>query len=153
MMALTQRQILLIQDSFAKVEPIAADAAKIFYSKLFEYDPSLKTLFKSDMDEQGKKLMAVLKVAVNSLTKLEALVPTLHELADRHVQYGVKPEDYRPVGNALLCTLKEGLGDSFTPELREAWTAAFRVLANTMREHAYPGFNPDTFQNTKHYYK
>lgn len=152
-MALTQRQVLLIQDSFAKVEPIAADAAKIFYNKLFEYDPSLKRLFKQDMDDQGKKLMAVLKVAVNSLNKLDQLVPTLHDLADRHVRYGVKPEDYRPVGNALLYTLKTGLGDSFTPELRQAWSDVFRLIANAMREHAYPGFDANTFQNTKRYYR
>ncbi len=150
-MAITLRQITLIQQSFAKVEPIAAAAADIFYKKLFEYDPSLKRLFKGDMKGQGKKLMAVLKVAVGSLNQLDKLVPTLQKLAKQHVQYGVKAEDYTPVGNALLYTLKQGLGDAFTPELREAWVNVYRLIANTMREAAYPGFNANSFTNNKQY--
>ncbi|MEK6749407.1 MAG: globin family protein [Pseudomonadota bacterium] len=150
-MPITQRQVTLIKESFAKVEPIADQAAKIFYKKLFEYDPALRRLFKNDMQEQGRKLMAVLKVAVSSLTNLEALVPTLHKLADRHLEYGVKVEDYTPVGNALLFALKQGLGTAFTPELRQAWIEVFQLVANTMRARAYPQFNPRTFKNTRQY--
>ncbi|MBI3773151.1 MAG: hemin receptor [Gammaproteobacteria bacterium] len=150
-MSITSRQITLIQRSFAKVEPIADAAAEIFYKKLFEYDPSLRRMFKNDMKDQGRKLMAVLTVAVGSLTNLDQLVPTLHKLAERHAGYGVKPEDYTPVGNALLYTLKKGLGDEFTPELREAWISVFRLVANTMREHSYPSFDARTFKNMKRY--
>lgn len=150
-MSLTSRQITLIQRSFAKVEPIADAAADIFYKKLFEYDPSLRRMFKNDMKDQGRKLMAVLKVAVGSLNNLEQLVPTLRKLADRHAGYGVKPEDYTPVGNALLYTLKKGLGNEFTPELREAWINVYRLVANVMREHSYPSFNAKTFKNRRTY--
>lgn len=150
-MSVTPRQISLIQNSFAKVEPIADQAAAIFYKKLFEYDPSLRRLFKADMKDQGRKLMGVLKIAVNSLNDLDKLVPTLKTLADRHVGYGVRPEDYTPVGNALLYALKQGLGSEFTPELRQAWIDVYRVVANTMRQHSYPSFDPRTFKNTKRY--
>ncbi len=136
-MSITTRQISLVQGSFRKVEPIAEQAAEIFYNKLFEYDPSLKPMFKGDMKEQGRKLMATLKVAVNGASNLDKLVPVLHQLAVRHVDYGVKPKDYTPVGNALLFTLKTGLGDEFTPELRQAWVDTFRLIATTMKEHAY----------------
>jgi nitric oxide dioxygenase len=139
-MSITARQISLIQESFAKVEPIAETAAGIFYSKLFEYDPSLRNLFKGDLKDQGRKLMAVLKVAVGSLNRLDKLVPVLHQLADRHVGYGVKPEHYTPVGNALLHTLKQGLGDDFTPETRSAWVSVYQLVADTMRSHAHPGY-------------
>ena len=137
-MSITARQISLVQNSFRKVEPIADQAAEIFYNKLFEFDPSLRALFKGDLKEQGQKLMATLKVAVNGASDLEKLIPVLHQLADRHVGYGVKPKDYTPVGNALLFTLKTGLGDEFTPELRQAWVDTFRLIAKTMKEHAYP---------------
>ena len=152
-MSITARQISLIQNSFAKVEPIADQAANIFYNKLFEYDPSLRRMFSGDMDGQGRKLMAVLKTAVASLNNLDALVPVLQGLASKHVEYGVKAEDYTPVGNALLFTLKQGLGAEFTPELRSAWVDLYRLVANVMRQHAYPGFNPATFQNAKQYRK
>lgn len=152
-MSITKRQITLIQDSFSKVAPIADKAAEIFYNKLFEYDPSLRGLFKNNMKDQGRKLMSVLGVAVSSLNDLNALVPTLQALAKTHVGYGVKPEDYTPVGNALLFALKQGLGSAFTPELRRAWTDVYQLVANVMRESAYPGFNPNTFRNTRRYHR
>ena len=101
-MPITARQITLVQRSFAKVEPIAATAGKIFYAKLFSYDPSLRRLFKRDMDEQGRMIMKVLSAAVASLNDLEGLVQVLQRIAEQHVKYGVKADDYTPVGNALL---------------------------------------------------
>ena len=137
-MSLTNQQIQLVQKSFAKVALISAQAADIFYEKLFELDPNLKKLFKGDLNEQKKMLMATLSTAVGSLTKLDQLVPVLQKLAERHVGYGVKPEHYTLVGNALLRTLKTGLGDDFTDETRDAWIATYRVIADTMKAHAYP---------------
>lgn len=152
-MAITEKQKQLIKSSFAKVEPIADTAAEIFYAQLFKYDPSLKSLFKSDMKAQGKKLMAALKLAVASLDNLEKLVPVLEKMAVTHVDYGVKVEDYTPVGNALLYALKQGLGKEFTPELRQAWIDVYAVMATVMRQAAYPSYNPDTYKNTKYYNK
>lgn len=150
-MSLTQRQIQLIQQSFSKVEPIADAAAEIFYAKLFEYDPSLKKLFKNDMKSQGRKLMNTLKIAVNGLNDLNALVPVLQKLAVAHVDYGVTADDYTPVGNALINTLAQGLGSDFDPETKQAWKDLYRVVAQVMREAAYPGFNAATYRNTKRY--
>ncbi len=150
-MSITARQVSIIQSSFAKVEPIAEQAAEIFYNKLFEYDPSLRRLFKADMKDQGQKLMAVLKVAVGSLNDLNGLVPTLQSIAKTHTKYGVKVDDYTPVGNALLYALSQGLGPAFTPELRQAWIDVYQVIADTMRQAAYPGFDPNTYKNRKRY--
>ncbi|WP_373974077.1 globin domain-containing protein [Chitinibacter sp. SCUT-21] len=134
-MSITARQIQLVQNSFALVEPIAPQAAQMFYAKLFEYAPQVRPLFKKDLTAQGNMLMATIKVAVNGLNDLDKLVPVLHKLAERHVQYGVKDEHYTPVGNALLWTLKQGLGEKWTPELRQAWVDVFRLMATTMKNH------------------
>lgn len=150
-MAITATQKKLVQASFAKVEPIADQAADIFYSKLFEFDPKLRNLFKGDMKDQGKKLMATLKIAVKSLDDLDALVPVIQNLAAKHIDYGVTVDDYTPVGNALIYTLKTGLGNEFTPELRTAWIEVYTTLANVMRQHAYPDFDPNTYKNSQHY--
>ena len=136
-MPITQRQITLVQSSFSKVEPIAEQAADIFYNKLFEYDPKLKPLFKSDIKAQGQKLMATLKVATSGLNDLDSLVPVLHKLAERHVNYGVKAADFTPVGNALLYALQQGLGNQFTDEVRQAWVDVFRLVATTMKNHSF----------------
>ncbi len=57
---MTPDQRRLVRDSFARVAPIAEQAAELFYGRLFELDPALKPLFKGDMKEQGRKLMAMI---------------------------------------------------------------------------------------------
>jgi len=133
---MTPAQIVLIQESFAKVLPIAETAAEIFYARLFELDPRLKPLFKGDMKEQGAKLMAMLNLVVNKLTDLEALVPAVQQLGCRHAGYGVEDSHYDTVGEALIWTLGQGLGDDFTEEVKEAWLNAYGLLASTMKEAA-----------------
>lgn len=130
------RDILLVQSSFAKVAPIADAAADMFYARLFEIAPQVKPMFKGDMQEQGKKLIATLGVAVKGLSNLESILPTVKQLARNHVEYGVRAEHYAPVGAALLWTLEKGLGDSFSQETKEAWTRAYAVLSDTMIEEA-----------------
>jgi len=122
----------LIQTSFAQVRPIAGTAAAMFYRRLFELDPTLRPLFKGDMEEQGRKLMDVLGLAVKGLDRPEALLPALAALGRRHAGYGVKERDYETVGEALLWTLEQGLGPGFTPEIREAWTVLYKLVADTM---------------------
>jgi len=141
----------MIQNSFQQVVPIADAAAKIFYDKLFEYDPSLQRLFKSSMAEQGKKLMQTLGVAVKALKTLDKVVPIIQGLAIKHLDYGVKVDDYTPVGNALLYTLKKGLGAAFTAEIKQAWVSLLTVVFDVMRSAAYPSFDPNTYKNHKHY--
>ncbi|MBB6463109.1 globin family protein [Flammeovirga kamogawensis] len=133
---ISQKQIELVQNSFALVAPIAEQAAGIFYNKLFELDPSLKPLFTSDISEQGKKLMSMLAAAVNGLNNLTTLVPVVQDLGKRHVSYHVEEKHYDTVGEALLFTLKAGLGDEWTEDVEEAWTTVYVVLATTMKEAA-----------------
>ena len=129
---MTPDQIALIQDSFRKVVPIKDPAAKMFYERLFELDPKLKPLFRTDLREQGQKLMAALAALVGSLTKWERIEPVVRDMGQRHVGYGVKPEHYDTVGQALMWTLEQGLGSDFTAEAKAAWTAAYQTVAATM---------------------
>ena len=108
-------------------------AAALFYGRLFDLDPSLRPMFKRDMEEQGRMLMQVIGVAVASLDRLETLVPVLRDLGRRHGDYGVRDAHYDTVAEALLWTLQTGLGDKFTPEVREAWVTVYGVLAGTMQ--------------------
>ncbi|OYP38224.1 globin family protein [Rhodopirellula sp. MGV] len=140
---MTPEQITLVQTSWEKVKPISEQAAELFYGKLFELDPSLRPLFKGDMKEQGKKLMATLNLAVVSLTKLEEILPAVQDLGRRHVQYGVPDESYQTVGQALLWTLGQGLGDDFTDDVKTAWTVTYVTLSNVMLEAAHEGDQSD----------
>jgi hemoglobin-like flavoprotein len=134
---MTPQQIALIQKSWTEVEPIQDTAAGLFYLRLFALDPSVRPMFRGDMREQGQKLMKMLGVIVNSLTRLEELVPVAQDLARRHVAYGVQPAHYDTVGVALLWTLEQGLGSKFSDELKAAWASAYGTLANVMKDAAY----------------
>ncbi|HEY9081368.1 globin family protein [Magnetovibrio sp.] len=133
---MTPEQKQLVQSSFAKVAPIAPQAAELFYGRLFELDPSLKALFKGDMTTQGQKLMSTLGVAVGSLNNLDALLPVLQNLGRGHVGYGVKDSHYDTVGAALLWTLEQGLGDGFTPDVKDAWVEVYTLVSTVMKEAA-----------------
>jgi len=135
---MTPSQVAAIQQSFAKVAPIADQAAALFYGRLFETAPATRALFTGDMTLQGQKLMAAISAVVNGLGEIETVVPVAQELAKRHVAYGVKPEHYPLVGAALLWTLEQGLADAFTPELRAAWAEAYGTLSDVMVAAAYP---------------
>jgi hemoglobin-like flavoprotein len=91
---MTLEEISLVQNTWAKMVPIKEAAAELFYGKLFELDPALKPLFKGDIKEQGRKLMAMIDVAVNGLARLEQLVPAVQALGRRHAGYGVKDAHY-----------------------------------------------------------
>jgi len=113
---MTPENQALVRDSFAKVVPIAPQAAALFYDRLFVLDPSLKLLFKGDMIEQGRLLMAMIGTAVDNLDKLETIVPAVQDLGRRHATYGVQSAHYDTVASALLWTLGQGLGNAFTPQ-------------------------------------
>ncbi len=134
---MTPDQVKLVQQSFAKVAPISATAAVLFYDRLFEIAPGVRAMFPDDMTEQRKKLMAMLAAVVNGLANLESILPAASALAKRHVGYGAKPEHYPVVGSALLWTLEKGLGDAWTPEVADAWTAAYGTLSGFMISEAY----------------
>jgi hemoglobin-like flavoprotein len=133
---LTLNQIELVQNSFATIAPIADDAAALFYRRLFEIDPSLKSMFKEDMTEQRRKLMQMLTAAVKGLPRLDRLVPVVEDLGRRHASYGVLDAHYETVGAALIWTLEKGLGDAFTPQVKDAWATVYGILASTMRNAA-----------------
>lgn len=130
------QQVQLVRDSFALVQPIATQAAALFYGNLFTADPSLRALFRGDMENQGERLMTMIGGAVRLLDKPDALLPVLRSLGARHVGYGVVDAHYATVGGALLLTLEQGLGQAFTPEVRAAWTATYGLISSTMIEAA-----------------
>lgn len=134
---MTPEQVKLVQDSFAKVAPIADTAATLFYDRLFEMAPQVRALFPHDLTEQKRKLMATLAVVVNGLNNLPTVLPAASALAKRHVVYGAEPSHYPVVGGALLWTLEKGLGPAWNPELATAWTAAYTTLADFMIAEAY----------------
>jgi hemoglobin-like flavoprotein len=133
---MTPRQIEIVRLSFTRIMPFKDQAAELFYCRLFELDPSLRLMFKPDMNEQKQKLMVAIALVVTNLEKMDSLLPAVRELGQRHKSYGVRNRHYEIVGAALLWTLEIGLGTGWTDELGEAWKNAYGRVANAMIEGA-----------------
>ncbi|HEY9104584.1 globin family protein [Chitinimonas sp.] len=129
---MNRKTVRLVQESWDQLSLMAPEAAALFYANLFAADPSLRSLFKGDMQEQGRRLMTMIGVAVRMLERLDALIPAVQDLGRRHAGYGVREEHYNTVGGALLMTLGQGLGEDYTPEVADAWADVYSLLAETM---------------------
>jgi hemoglobin-like flavoprotein len=133
---MTPEQIALVQSTYEKVHPIREVAAKMFYKRLFETAPQARPLFKGDMEQQGRMLMQALGFSVRGLDRPETILSAVQELGVRHLDYCSIEEGYEVVGAALLWTLEQGLGEDFTPEVKEAWTEAYSLLSSIMKDAA-----------------
>ena len=114
----------------ATIDPVTVGG--LFYNRLFEIAPQLKHMFRNPMPEQSKKLLAMINYVISKLNKLEDILDEVAKLARRHVSYGVKPDHYTIVGEALLWTLEKGLADNWNSEVKEAWTDCYHILSSAM---------------------
>jgi len=131
---MTPEQVDLVQRSWRSVLPVGDTAAELFYGKLFSLDPSLRSLFRDDLREQGRNLTSMISVAVGSLSRPQKILLAVQQLGKRHAAYGVEPRHYELVGIALLWMLEHVLGEAFTPQVREAWTQVYGLLSTTMQD-------------------
>jgi nitric oxide dioxygenase len=136
-------QVKIILLTFNQVAGNKDRVGQMFYERLFAIAPETRPMFKGDIAEQSRKLMDTLAFAIGSLRDMPGLVPTLESLALRHVAYGVRDEHYDKVGEALIWTLEKGLGEAFTRDAREAWTALYVAIAQIMRKAATNGPSHD----------
>jgi hemoglobin-like flavoprotein len=129
----THRQKQIVSETFPLIREIAVPVALLFYGRLFDLDPSLRQLFKIDMKEQSKKLVATLDSLVKSIDDWERIVPVLRELGQRHVAYGVKEEHYNTLCSALVWAFGQALQPGFDDEVRAAWTAVILAVNEQMK--------------------
>jgi hemoglobin-like flavoprotein len=128
-----QRQIDLVRASFASLPKDPEVVGMLFYALLFKIDPELRPLFPGDMQRQSQMLVTMIATAVENLDRLDLVLSAVRDLGRRHAGYGVKEADYDTVEMALLLTLAQALGSEFTPEVRQAWIACYRTLAEVMK--------------------
>ena len=131
---MTPEQKRLVRDTWKQLAPVADAAAGMFYHRLFEIDPTTRTLFRAtDVVAQRKKLLQTLAFAIGGLDNLGALVSKVEDLGRRHAGYGVTDAHYDSVGAALVWTLEQGLGHAWTPAVASAWTEVYAMLSGIMR--------------------
>lgn len=126
-------QVRILRETFKAVEPMAAETGEMLYNKLFDIDPSLRPLFKGDLKAQARMVMTAIGLAVAGLDRPDALNDQVKTLGSRHISYGVQPRDVNTFGAALIWALEQALGPAFTPDVKDAWVAAYGVLSVAMR--------------------
>jgi hemoglobin-like flavoprotein len=123
----------LIRDSFEVIHEMPQAIAMLFYGRLFDLDPSLRALFKTDMHTQSRKLMDTLRATIDSLDSFDQLRPALRELGRKHAfEYGVRPEHYKVVIEALLWAFGQALHPRFYPETKAAWREVLEDISREM---------------------
>lgn len=127
----------VLEQSFERVKPRAAEFSFSFYNNLLTDYPQLQPLFaNTTMEAQEKKLTMSLVLIVENLRNSGYLTTILKQLGERHVRYGAMREHYPLVGAALLKTFESYLGTDWTPEVKQAWTDAYGVIVTLMLEGA-----------------
>ncbi|MGA2812094.1 MAG: globin domain-containing protein [Candidatus Acidiferrum sp.] len=130
---MTRRQKQIVSETFPLIREMAIPVSLLFYGRLFDLDPSLRQLFKIDLKEQSKKLVATLDALVEGIDDWERIVPALRELGQRHAGYGVKEEHYDTVCSALVWAFGQALQPGFDIEVRAAWTAVIQAVNEQMK--------------------
>ncbi|MCV2873139.1 globin domain-containing protein [Defluviimonas sp. WL0050] len=128
-MPLSAQQSVMIRESFALLRERLEPASIYFYEALFARDPSLRSMFRDDLAGQGMKFMTTLGMVIENIDHPEKLGDRFEELGKGHALIGVKAAHFAPMGEALIDTLRNELGESFTGELEVAWRAAYEELS------------------------
>jgi nitric oxide dioxygenase len=131
-MTITPEQVALVQESLRQVLPVSDAFGLILCERLFALAPDTRPLFPCDIRAHVSWLMASVEAAVDGLDDFEAVAPFLVRLGARHLRYGVCLHHLDAFGEAVLSTLEQKLGDSFTPQVRDAWAAAWAFIAAAM---------------------
>ena len=130
-------EIQLLETTFNRIKPHAVEFSASFYGKLFAHHPELKPLFQNtDLVAQEKKLIASLAIIVENLRNSEQLTLALKSLGAYHREVGTIREHYPFVGQALLETLAQYLGDDWNRATEQAWLNAYNSISEIMLEGA-----------------
>ncbi|TLV02206.1 globin domain-containing protein [Dyadobacter luticola] len=131
-MNMTSRKILIIKTTWSYAIGLPEMTGELFYERLFELDPSLQAMFPPDMEQQNRKLIDMITYMVSHLQAMENVQRDIDAMAARHAGYGVRPEHYKTVGDALKWVLEQRLGDQWDEETREAWTELYDIWSTSM---------------------
>jgi nitric oxide dioxygenase len=127
------------KDTVKATAPVLAqhgyDIIRHFYPRMFKAHPELKNIFNMSHQERGEQQQALARAVYAYATNIEdpqSLEAVLRGIAHKHVSLGVRPEQYPIVGEHLLASIKEVLGDAATDEIISAWAQAYGNLADIL---------------------
>ena len=132
---MTTLELTLVKQTWKLLRDVdPAIVGDVFYGRLFIKYPKLRSLFSGSMEKQYEKFVGMLSMIVARLDRPDTITHEIRQLAKRHEGYGVKPEHYAAVREALLWTLEKGLGKDWNDDVGRAWGACYDALTKAMLE-------------------
>lgn len=130
---MTNQQLQLVKQTWKLLREVdPAILGDVFYGRLFAQYPSLRSMFKGSMDSQYQKFIDMLSMIVARMDRPDTVAAEIGQLARSHAGYGVKPDHYTAVREALLWTLERGLGNDWNDDVQRAWVACYDVLTQSI---------------------
>ena len=130
---LDQKTIDIVKSTVPVLEEHGENITKRFYQLMFGNHPELLNIFNHANQKQGRQqraLASAVYAAAKYIDNLEAILPVVSQIAQKHRSLGIKPEHYPIVGKHLLLAIKDVLGDAATDDIMTAWEKAYGVIAD-----------------------
>ena len=126
----------LVKKSWATISTIDYEiVCGTFYIRLFQIAPELQHMFSNtSLTVQSVKLGCMLSYVIAKYESMDDVLQEVKALAKRHKKYGVRDEHYKAMGEALLWTLEQGLGEYWSAGLGTAWKEFYETLAAQMKD-------------------
>ncbi len=131
---MNEQQIDLVQRAWDQLSYNRDQFAQDIYASLFRHNPGLRTMFSLPPERLTQNLGRTLNTILTSLHDLDSIRFIIVSLGAQHYRYGVQPEHFAILKAALTEGLQQHLGQQLTPELAEAWSQAYDLIAGLMQE-------------------
>lgn len=131
---MTPEDIRKVQESWHRIDPVKEIAADLFYTRLFELDPQLRSLCGDDAKDRNRRFTQVVSATVRGLARVDMLLPAVREFGFRHPLPGEVDQHHANVASALLWMLEKALRRDFTPDVMAAWIKGYGMLSQALRE-------------------
>ena len=144
---LTPHQIELVKATVPVLQAHGVDLTKHFYARMLSKNPELRNVFNQAHQARGAQqqaLAAAVLAYAQNIEHPENLLGAVKQIAQRHCSLGIRAEQYQIVGHHLIESIKEVLGAAATPELIDAWTAAYGMLADILIKAEQDIYNQQT---------
>ncbi|WP_010281935.1 NO-inducible flavohemoprotein, partial [Bacillus timonensis] len=144
---LNQKTIEIVKSTVPVLEKYGKDITTHFYKRMFKNNPELLNIFNHANQRQGRQQTALANAvyaAAAHIDNLEAIIPVVKQIGQKHRALGIQPEHYPIVGENLLGAIKEVLGDAATDEIINAWAEAYGAIAD-----AFIGVEKEMYKEAK----
>lgn len=134
---LNEQTIAIVKSTAPILKEHGEALTRYFYKRMFSHNPEVAPFFNPTNQGAGKQqraLAAAIAAYAANIDKLELLGGAVALIAQKHASLQIKPEHYPIVGENLLASIREVLGEGATDDVIDAWAQAYGFLANILTE-------------------